>query len=139
LFCYVDLKNDFTNYEVTSESNPRRYIQWHFKPGRRCELNVEVEPLPNCIVLPVGAVAKDFQDRYVFEWVGNEEDKRIWRKKPVHVMYQTRDHAVIANDGSLFSGAKVTARGANFILAALDAARQQTAGGGGIQHGDHVH
>jgi multidrug efflux pump subunit AcrA (membrane-fusion protein) len=139
LFCYVDLKNHFTDYEVNDESNPRRYIQWHFKPGQRCEVNVEVEPLPNCIVLPIGAVAKDFQEMYVFEWVGNEEDKRIWRKKPVHVIYQTRDHVVIANDGSLFPGTKIAAKGAGFILAALEAASQKTAGGGGIQHGDHVH
>jgi len=138
LFCYADLKNHFTNYEVGGESNPRRYIQWHFKPGQRCELNVEVEPLPDCIVLPVGAVAKDFQETYIFEWVGNEEDKKIWRKKPVHVIHQTKDHVVLANDGSVFPGAMVAARGAGFILAALDAASQKSAGGG-VQHGDHVH
>ena len=138
LFCYVDLKNHFTNYEVDDESNPRRYIQWHFKPGRRCELNVEVEPLPDCIVLPVSAMAKDFQETYVFEWIGSEGGKRIWRKKPVHVIYQTKDIVVIANDGSLTSGAKVAVKGAEFILAALDAANKQTSGGG-IQHGDHVH
>ncbi|MDR0327074.1 MAG: efflux RND transporter periplasmic adaptor subunit [Planctomycetaceae bacterium] len=139
VFCYVDLKNNFTNYEVRDESNPRRYIQWHFKPGQRCELNVEVEPLPNCMVLPVGAVAKDFQEMYVFEWSGDEEDSRIWRKKPVHVIYQTKDHAVIANDGSLLPGTKIAAKGAGFILAALEAASQKNTGGGGIQHGDHVH
>ena len=139
LFCYVDLKNRFMDYEVHDESNPRRYIQWHFKPGQRCEVNVEVEPLPNCMVLPIGAAAKDFQEMYVFEWVGNEEDKRIWRKKPVHVVYQTKDHVVIANDGSIFPGTKIAAKGANFILAALEAANQKTAGGGGVQHGDHVH
>ena len=138
IFCYADLKNHFTHYEVDGESNPRRYIQWHFKPGQRCELNVEVEPLPNSIILPVSAVAKDFQETYIFEWVGSEEDKKIWRKKPVHVIHQTKDIVVLANDGSVFPGAMVAARGAGFILAALDAASQKTAGGG-IQHGDHVH
>ena len=139
LFCYVDLKNRFTSYAAGGESNPRRYIQWYFKPGQRCELNIEVEPLPNCIVLPVGAVAKDFQEMYVFEWVGNENDAKIWRKKPVHVIYQTKDVVVITHDGSLLPGARVAVRGANFILAAMDAANQKTTGGGGIQHGDHVH
>ncbi|MCL2305432.1 MAG: efflux RND transporter periplasmic adaptor subunit [Planctomycetaceae bacterium] len=139
LFFYVDLKNRFTDYEVDDESNPRRYIQWHFKPGQRCELNVEVEPLPNSIVLPVDAVARDFQEMCVFEWVGNEDDKKIWRKKTVHVIYQTKDVVVIANDGALSPGAKIAAKGASFLLAALDAANQKTAGGGGIQHGDHVH
>ena len=139
LFCYVDLKNTFTSYEVSHESHLRRYIQWHFKPGQRCELNVEVEPLPNCIVLPIAAVVKSFQEMYVFEWVGNEEEKRIWRKKPVHAVYQTKDHVVIANDGALFPGAKIASKGASFIHAALEAANQKTTGGGGIQHGDHVH
>jgi len=139
LFCYVDLKNRFTSYEVDDESNTRRYIQWHFKPGRRCELNVEIEPLPNCIVLPIDAVARDFQETCVFEWVGNEDDKRIWRKKPVRVLYQTKDVVAIANDGAIFPGAKVAAKGASFLLAALNAANQKTAGGGGVQHGDHVH
>jgi hypothetical protein len=140
LFCYVDLRNHFQNYEVNGESHSRRYIQWHFKPGQRCELNVEVEPLPNSIVLPVGAVAKDFQEMYVFEWVGNDEDRRIWRKTPVHVIHQTRDHVVIANDGSLFEGAMVAAKGANFILAALGAMNQK--GDGGAISGcglDHEH
>ncbi len=139
IYCYVDLMNRFNDYEVNGESNKRRYIQWHFKPGQRCELNVEYEPLPDCIVLPVDAVAKDLQEMCVFEWVGNEEDKRIWRKTPVHVIYQTKDVIAIANDGSVFPGAKVATKGASFILAALDAANQKNAGGGGIQHGDHVH
>ena len=139
LFCYIDLKNHFTDYEVGGESKPRRYIQWHFKPGQRCELNIEVEPLPDCIVLPASAVAKDMHEMCVFEWVGNEEDKQIWRKKPVHVLYQTKEVVVIANDGSIFSGAQVAAKGASFILSALEAASQKGTGGGGIQHGDHVH
>ena len=140
LFCYVDLKNRFMAYEAGGESNPRRYTKWHFKPGRRCELSVEYEPLPNCIILPIDAVAKDFHETCVFEWVGNEDDKKIWRKKPVHVIYQTKDVVAIANDGSLFPGTKVATKGTSFLLAALDAANQKTAGGGGgIQHGDHVH
>ncbi len=139
LYCYVDLKNRFTDYQVNDEHQLRRYTQWHFKPGQRCELNVEYEPLPDCIVLPIDAVAKDLQEMCVFEWVGNEEEKRIWRKKSVHVIYQTKDVMVIANDGSIMPGAKVATKGAGFILAALDAANQKNAEGGGIQHGDHVH
>ena len=142
LFCYVDLKNRFTDYEVKGESHPRRYIKWHFKPGQRCELHIEAESLPNCIVLPVDAVARDINEMIVFEWVGNEDDKTIWRKTPVHVIHRTKDVVVIANDGSLFPGAKVATRGAGFILAALDAANQRAlAAGGSLGCGDpsHVH
>jgi len=140
LFCYVDLRNRFTDYEVSGENHPRRYIKWHFKPGQRCELHVEVEPLPDCIVLPVDAVARDINEMIVFEWVGNEDDKKIWRKVPVHAIHRTKDVVVIANDGSLFPGAQVAVRGASFILAALDAANQRAlAAGGSLGCGDHDH
>ena len=140
LFCYVDLQNRFTAYEVDGESTLRRYTQWHFKPGQRCELNIEYEPLPNCIVLPVDAVARDLWEVYVFEWVGNEDDRMIWRKKLVHVLHQTKDAVVIANDGGVFPGARVASKGASFILAALEAKNQRSISGGGvIEHGDHVH
>ena len=139
VFCYVDLQNHFAVYVVDDESPPRRYTKWHFKPGQRCELNIEYEPLLDCIVLPVDAVARDLREMCLFEWVGNEDESKIWRKTPVHVIHQTKDVVVIANDGSIFPGARVAVQGAGFILAALDAANMQGAGGGGIQHGDHVH
>ena len=137
--CYVDLANTFQEYESPTGHTPHRYVQWHFKPGQRCELNVDYEVIPDCIVLPVDAVARVIGETYLFEWVGNEDDKKIWRKKSVHVLDKTKDLVVIANDGSVFPGARVATKGAGFILAALDAANQKTAGGGGIQHGDHVH
>ena len=137
--CYVDLTNAFREYEFPSGDPLRRYVQWHFKPGQRCELNVDYEIIPGCIVLPVDAVARDIGEMYVFEWVGNEDDKRIWRKKSVRVLHKTRDVVVIANDGSVFPGTSVATKGASFLLAALEAANQKTAGGGGVQHGDHVH
>ena len=144
LFCYVDLKNRHRNYEIaegrSEDGGPRQYTQWHFKPGQRCELNVEYETLENCIVLPVDAVTKDLNEMVVFEWVGNEDDSRIWRKKPVHVLYRTKDVVAVANDGSLLPGAVVASKGASFLLAALEASNQKSAGGGGgIVHGDHVH
>lgn len=140
LLCYVDLHNRETTYEVGPDHNSRRYTQWHYKPGQRCELNIEYEQLLNCIVLPIDAVAKDLQDMCVFQWVGVEEGDKIWRKVPVHVLYKTKDVVVIANDGTIPPGAKVAKIGAGMILAALDAANQKAAGGGGgIQHGDHVH
>ena len=131
LFCYVDLPNRFTAYEVGSETNLRRYKKWHFKPGQRCELHVEYEPLPNVIVLPIGAIVRDLNEMIVFEWVDNAGDSRIWRKTPVHVLYQTKDVVAIANDGALHPGDKVATRGANFLLAALNA--QQNVGGMEIQ------
>ena len=135
--CCADLANSFQEY-ASPTGDARRYVQWHFKPGQRCELHVDYEIIPECIVLPVDAVAQDVGEMYVFEWVGNEDDKRIWRKKSVHVLHKTKDVVVIANDGSVFPGTPVATRGASFILGALEAANQKNAGGG-VQHGDHVH
>jgi len=138
-YCYVDLDNTSRIYESQMGDLNRRYVQWHFKPGQRCELNIDYEIIPGCIVLPVDAVARDIGEMYVFEWVGNEDGKKIWRKKSVHVLHYTKDVVVIANDGSVFPGTPVAVKGASFILAALEAANQKNAGGGGVQHGDHVH
>ena len=151
VFCYVDLANrsetcEKWNAELNENHSPLqtqnsklKYVQWHFKPGQRCELNIDYEVIPGCIVLPVDAVARDIGEMFVFEWVGNEDDKRIWRKKSVHVLHKTKDAVVIANDGSVFPGTPVATKGASFILAALEAANHKNAGGGGVQHGDHVH
>ncbi|MDR1492155.1 MAG: efflux RND transporter periplasmic adaptor subunit [Planctomycetaceae bacterium] len=138
LYCYVDLINHFKRHEIVQEKNIRKYTQWQFKPGQRCELDIEYEKLPNCIVLPLDAVADDVTERCVFEWVGNDDDNKIWRKKTVQVLYQKRNIVAIANDGSIYPGAKIATKGAALILAALNAANQRNSGGG-IQHGDHVH
>ena len=138
--CYVDSVNTYKLHKSQTGDYQRRYVQWHFKPGQRCELNVDYEVIPGCIVLPVDAVAQDLSEMYVFEWVGNEDDKKIWRKKSVHVLHKTKDVVVIANDGSVFPGTPVAIKSASFILSALEAANQKNAGGGGgVQHGDHVH
>jgi hypothetical protein len=108
-------------------------------------LNIEYEALPPCFVFPVDAVAQDLQEPCVFEWVGNEDNNKIWRKRPVHVIYRTKDSVVVANDGSLISGVRIASKGATLILAALEAANQKTISSNnnsnskGIQHGDHVH
>lgn len=144
LLCYVDLKNQSRRYEIDQRQGrgqePRVYNQWTFKPGQRCELNIAYETISDCIVLPVDAVAKDMNEMVVFEWVGSEDGAKIWRKTNVHVLSRSKDFVAIANDGSIYPGAKVASKGAGFILAALDASNQRSAGGGGgIQHGDHVH
>lgn len=140
LYCYVDLINHFKRHEIVQGKNIRKYTQWQFKPSRRCELDIEYETLSNCIVLPLDAVADDVNERCVFEWVGNDDENKIWRKKTVRVLYQKRDIVAIANDGAIYPNAKIATKGAALILAALNAANQRNSNsGGGIQHGDHVH
>ena len=144
LRCCVDIANRGNVYHAGDISgNPgdkRRYVNWLFQPGELCELKIPYDLLSNCIVLPADAVANDVVETCVFEWVGSEAHQKIWRRTPVHLLEKTKDTAVIANDGSLRPGALVTVKGAELLLSALTAQNQRAAGGGGgIQHGDHVH
>ena len=144
LTCYVDLPNRPIADEVikgnTAFSKDRRYITWRFKPGQRCELYVPFETIEDCIVVPVEAIARDLNETSVFEWVGNDGEKKIWRKREVHVLHQTKSHVVLANDGSVFPGVKIASQGASNLLSALNAALSKPKSGSGvIDHGDHVH
>ncbi len=121
--------------ETCDDAAPR--LNWRFKPGQRCELAVETETLPNVFVVPVAATAQEGAETFLFEYVGSSDDKRIWRKRPVRVLHQTASEVVVANDGSIASGARIANRGAYQLYVAL------TNGGGKLQSacpcGDHDH
>ena len=88
-------------------------------------MRVESDVMDNVLVFPAEAVVRRVNDTFVFVWVGNTpEGLRIWKKVPVHVLLHAKNQVVLANDGSVFPGAKVAARGAEFLLAALDALNQ---------------
>ncbi len=139
---HLDLDNSFTCSESKGEDHDgisnRRYTQWRYKPGQRCEIGIEYDRIENCIVLPAEAVAPDLSGWCVFEWTKEEGDSRIWKKTPVHLLLKTRDEIVLANDGALRAGSQVAGRGAVLLLNALNA-KNQAGSGGGVVHGDHVH
>ncbi|MBP5621910.1 MAG: hypothetical protein J6X44_07840, partial [Thermoguttaceae bacterium] len=145
--CYVDLKNYVLNppEEIIDErdqddapaTSKAPLLNWRFKPGQRCELEIETETLSNVFVLPVSAVAQDGNEAILFEYIGDEDEKPIWHKRPVVVLYQTTRNVVVANDGSVKEGAKIAKRGAYQLYVALNN------GGGKLQSacpcGDHDH
>ncbi len=105
-------------------------ITWKYKPGQRVQLRVPIEKLPDCIVLPATAVAKDGLETYVFQQNG-----RNFQRRPVQVAVQDPLSVVIANDGSLFPGDKVAANGAQQMLIAL----KNKSGGAIDPHAGHNH
>lgn len=116
----------------------RHYVNWRFRPGQRCELKVEYDTISNCIVVPREALAESGSESFLFEWTGSEPDgekRKIWVKRSVHVLHRGKSQVAIANDGSVFPGAKIAVRGAAQLLVALGS------GGGQLQStcpcGDH--
>ncbi|QDU18744.1 efflux RND transporter periplasmic adaptor subunit [Urbifossiella limnaea] len=102
--------------------------EWRFRPGQRVRVLVRVEKLDDVFALPADAVVREGAEAYVFRRNGDSFDR-----KPVHVVYQDRRHAVLANDGSVSPGAQVAQSGA----AQLN--RMAKAGTGAAPPGYHVH
>lgn len=151
LLFYVELPNSVVVRDAGAHRHPwseehsagpcemhQHYVNWRFRPGRRGELKVEYDTISNCIVVPREAVAESGSDAFVFEWTGSEPDgerRKIWVKRPVHILHRSKSLVALANDGSVFPGGKIVARGAGQLLVAL------TSGGGQLQStcpcGDH--
>jgi membrane fusion protein, heavy metal efflux system len=65
----VRLPNKELVYDKTE--GQRRFIARQFKPGQRCKLQVSVETLKNCLVLPLAAVTEDRVQSCVFVQSGD--------------------------------------------------------------------
>jgi len=100
---YLPLENQFRTYERGSDKG----LVWRFRPGQRVRLHLEFETLKNVFVLPAEAVVKEGPEFYLFR-----RDGEVFKRRPVHVVHQTRDEVVIANDGSVPPGIHVAKNGA---------------------------
>jgi multidrug efflux pump subunit AcrA (membrane-fusion protein) len=107
-----------------------RFLDWRFKPGQRMELRVPVQQWENRIVLPVEALVDEGAETYIYQQNGDHFDR-----VPVHVEYRDQRSVVIANDGAVFPGNIVAARGAYQMHLAL----KNKSGGGLDPHAGHSH
>lgn len=126
---YVNLPNKIVHRAY--RGNGRVFPIWQFKPGQRVELRVPMDRWEEQIVLPVGAIATDGPERYVF--VQNGANK--FRRQPVHVLHRGPDKVVVANDGSIYPGESVVLNAAHQLQMAL----KNKAGGGIDPHAGHSH
>lgn len=126
---YVNLPNEIVH--KAHRDNNRVFPVWRFKPGQRIELRVPVDRWENQIVLPVGAIATDGPERYVF--VQNGANK--FRRQPVHVLHRGPDKVVVASDGFIYLGESVVLNAAHQLQMAL----KNKAGGGIDPHAGHSH
>lgn len=120
------------NQVALDQTNPSgiRFLDWRFKPGQRMELRVPVQQWENRIVLPVEALVDEGAETYVYQQNGDHFDR-----VPVHVEYRDQRSVVIANDGAVFPGDIVAARGAYQMHLAL----KNKSGGGLDPHAGHNH
>ena len=117
---YVRLPNHVALDQT--DSTGTRFLDWRYKPGQRMELRVPVERWEKRIVLPVEAVVDEGAETYLYQQNGDHFDR-----VPVHVQYRDQRSVVIANDGAVFPGDIVAARGAYQMHLAL-----KNKSGGGI-------
>jgi hypothetical protein len=97
---------------------------------QRMLLRVPVETWEDCLVLSVGAVAREGAESFVFQASGNSFERR-----PVHEKFRDQMWVVVANDGSIFPGDHVAMSGAQQMQIAL----KNKAGGAVDPHAGHGH
>lgn len=119
----------FENQWRALERDGRTLLLWRFRPGHPVRLQLRVEQLENVFVLPTEAVVREGAEAYVFRQNGD-----TFERKPVHVVFQDRKHAVLANDGSVAPGVYVARTGAAQLNRML-----KSASGGGLPPGFHMH
>ncbi len=110
--------------------NGQHFVEWRFKPGQRMELHVPVEKWEGEIVVPVEAVVEEGAEKYVYQQNGDHFDQ-----VPVHVKFRDQTSVVIANDGALFPGDVIAAKGAYEMHLTL----KNQSGGGVDPHAGHNH
>jgi multidrug efflux pump subunit AcrA (membrane-fusion protein) len=122
---FLPLPNQSQSYQSAGVKR----LLWRFRPGAQLRVRVPVEKFENVFVVPKQAVVWEGPEAYVFRQNGEFFDRR-----PVHVMYEDRLHAVLANDGSVKPGFYVAQSAAASLNRVLKAQASS-----GLPAGVHVH
>ena len=129
---YVELTNELRTLGHPQEGQadePSR-LDWTFRPGQRMELRVPVSQIEDCLRVPLAAIAEDGLDRYVFQVSG-----ATFVRRPVTVLEQDQDFAVLKQTRSIAEGVRIAASGAYQLQLAL----QNRAAGPAQAHHGHSH
>ncbi|MSR32105.1 MAG: hypothetical protein EXR99_11415 [Gemmataceae bacterium] len=116
------------NQSRVVEEDGRTQMLWRFRPGQKVRVLVRVQKFDSVFVLPADAVAREGPEAFVFT-----QNVNTFERKPVRVVLQDRQHAVVANDGSLVPGMFVVQ------TAAAQLNRMVKAGSSGVTKGYHIH
>lgn len=121
---YILLKNQSRTYE----KNGITHLLWRFRPGQRVRIHIRSDEIENVFVVPADAVVREGPEAFVFRQNGDFFDR-----KAVHILYEDRQNAVIANDGNVPPGVFIAQNAATQLNRVL---KTQRASG---QTNMHVH
>jgi biotin carboxyl carrier protein len=122
---FVPLINQSRSYQQDGKT----FLVWRFRPGQRTRIEVPIEKLANVFVLPAEAVVREGPNAYAYQQNGD-----LFKQLSVHIVYEDRDHVILANDQSITSGTYLAQNAAASLRRVLKA---QSASG--EQPGLHVH
>jgi multidrug efflux pump subunit AcrA (membrane-fusion protein) len=128
---YLELPNLHQESDAESPGNVT-HRHWRYRPGQQVRLHVPVEEFKQKFVLPAGAVVREGSEAYVFRASGDRFERR-----PVHVLYQDRQVAVLEPSDSEITVGNYIAR--NSAAALNRAMKAQAESGGHGHHHDHDH
>lgn len=117
------------NQSRVVEDEGHAQMLWRFRPGQKVRVRVRVEKVANGFVLPAEAVAHEGAEAFVFT-----QNVNTFERKSVRVLYQDRQHAVVANDGSLPTGTFVVQKAAAQLNRMVKAGTDD-----GVPKGYHIH
>jgi membrane fusion protein, heavy metal efflux system len=115
----------------------RTQLLWRYRPGQRVRIHVRIDKLDNVFVLPADAVVREGAEVFIFT-----QNVNTFERKGVHVLFQDRDRAVLANDGSLPTfkkGDEIRTIPAVAQNSAAQLNRMAKAGSSGVPKGYHIH
>lgn len=122
---FIPLTNQWQAY--TRDGQTR--LLWRFRPGDRVRLRVAVDEMKDVFVVPREAIVGEGPEAYIYRQNGD-----LFDRKPVHVLHEDRQEVVLANDGSIKSGAFIAQNGAASINRVLKAQASS-----GLPANVHVH
>ena len=125
------------NQSKSIDREGRAQLIWRFRPGQKVRLRVRVDELKDVFVLPADAVIREGADAYIFT-----QNVNTFERRAVHVIYQDRDHVVLANDGSLPTYPKGTEKQTVAAVVRGSAAqlnRMTRSGSSAVPKGYHIH
>jgi len=126
---YVALPNEIVR-NMRGEDGTR-FITWKYKVGQRLQLQVPVEVWKQKIVLPIGAVARDGAEYFVYRQNG-----KLFERRAVHVVYRDQFSVVVENDGAIYPGDRIAMSGAHQIHMEM---KNKAMGGAVDPHAGHSH